>query len=325
MDSRFRGDLGLLAAALSMAALGGIIAGASTGEWRMPLMEVLRAILQGPPSREGLGSPFVVWYLRLPRTLGALLSGAALGFAGVIFQSVFRNRLAEPYTLGVASGAAFGAAAAILLGMSPSGGALLGSFASLVAVLSLSLGAGPSGMIMSGVVISSVLGAGLTLLKALAGEKVSAIVLWLMGSFSGATWYGVLLALLGALSGLLTSMGLRKELDLLASGADLSSLGARERLVRVLALIGASCAAALVVGQFGVIGFVGLVAPHMIRLVLGPSSLGLSICSALLGGVLLVWADVMCRMLDEMPVGVVTSLMGGPVFLWLVWRGRGDA
>lgn len=291
----------------------------------MSFQDVARAVLSGPPPGEALSGSFVVWYLRLPRTLGGFLSGVALACAGVIFQGVFRNRLAEPYTLGVASGAAFGAAAAILLGISPSAGALAGGFASLVLVLGLSFGAGSSGMIMSGVVVSSVLGSGLTLLKALAGEKVSAIVLWLMGSFSGATWYGVFLSLLGALSGFCTSLGLHKELDLFASGADPSSLGVREGVVRVLALLGASCAAALVVGQFGVIGFVGLVAPHTMRLLLGPSCLWLSVCSALLGGVMLVWADVLCRMLGEMPVGVMTSLIGGPVFLWLVWRGSRDA
>lgn len=311
--------------AMACLAVLGLLAGLSVGEWGMSPRELLLALLSGPPRGGVLDGAFVVWDLRLPRTLGALLSGMALGCSGVVFQGVLRNRLAEPYTLGVASGAAFGAAVSILAGINPSLGALMGSFLSLGAVLALSLGCGAHGMIMSGVVVSSVLSSALTLVKALSGEKVSAIVIWLMGSFSASGWGGVWLSMAGALVGLVTSTALNKELDLFASGADPQILGVNDVMVRALALLGASSAAALVVGQFGVIGFVGLIAPHMGRLILGPSTLRLSVLSALVGGGILVWADVACRVLGELPVGVMTSLLGGPLFLWLMWRGGGGA
>ena len=309
----------VLSLCLVVLALLGLLAGAAVGDWSMSWGELADAILSGPSSE--LGGSYVVWNLRLPRTLCAFLAGASLSCAGVLFQGVLRNQLAEPYTLGVASGGAFGAAMSIALGLGASGGAMVGAVGSLGLVMLLGRGGSASEMIMAGVVVSSLLSSGLALIKALVGEKVSAIVIWLMGSFSGAGWSSTAICLLGASASLAAVLLLSKELDIFASGADPTSLGVNERAVRTVALSAASNCAALVVGQFGIIGFLGLVSPHGARLILGPANLPVGIVSFLGGGVLLMWSDLICRLLGELPVGVLTSLMGGPVFILLVWRG----
>jgi iron complex transport system permease protein len=266
----------------------------------------------------------VVWRIRLPRISASAMSGAILAMSGVIFQAVLRNPLAEPYTLGVSNGAAFGASVAIYFGwrwISPA--AFAGSVLSLFAVWMLGKRKNDldiSRMVLSGVIVGSILGAALTLLKAIAGDKLSAIVMWLMGSFSDAGWADSPPILLALLTLILFGVSLSRELDIMASDADGASLGMDVAKTRVILLSVASLAVSFVVSRFGVIGFVGLVAPHFIRILFGPAHRHLIPFSLLGGAALLCAADTAAKAWNELPTGVLTVLVGGPVFCFIIWR-----
>ena len=305
---------------LGVLTVGALLCGLRVGDWPLTLPEILRLLAAGPPGPVPDPAASVLWGIRLPRIAAAFASGAVLAGSGVLFQAALRNPLAEPYTLGVASGGAFGAACAILLGVPTAPSAFAGSLLALGLVWFLGRRGDATRMVLAGVVVGSLLGAALTLLKALAGEKVAAIVLWLLGSFSGATWSGAALAAAGAvLCALAGPLGWR-ELDILASGAPARSLGVDEDRVRLRLLLGGSLATSLVVSQFGVVGFVGLLGPHLLRFCVGPGHRALVPLSLLGGGALLVLADAGARILEELPVGVLTALMGGPLFCVLLWR-----
>ena len=266
----------------------------------------------------------LIWRIRVPRVLAAAMSGAILASCGVIFQAVLRNPLSEPYTLGVASGASFGAALAIFLRsrwITPY--AFFGSAIALAAVMALGDKDGDddiSGVILAGVIVGSIMSSGQTLLRAIAGEKLSAMVMWLMGSFAAAGQFD--LPILGVAFLITVTIGISfvHELDIMSSGNDGSHLGVDVARVRMTLLAGASLAVAIVVSRFGVIGFVGLVAPHFFRIVFGPSHARLLIMSSMGGAALLVAADTLAKGLNELPVGVLTVLIGGPVFCLILWR-----
>ncbi len=269
----------------------------------------------------------ILWDVRIPRALTAFATGAALAFSGVIFQGLLLNPLAEPYTLGVATGAALGASIAITFQLP---GITIFAFAGSLLTLILVWGLGksssgtidPTRLILAGVIISSILGSGITLLKVLAGQQVAVIVLWLLGSFTMASWSHVALSAAAGLAVLLLGLFFWRDLDVIASGASPASLGVDEDRVRIILLLACSLATSVVVSMSGVIGFVGLVAPHLLRLTVGPGHGHLLPLSWLGGGLLLLMADAGARSLGELPVGVITALIGGPLFCWLLWRGR---
>jgi iron complex transport system permease protein len=266
----------------------------------------------------------VVWQIRFPRVLSTIISGAVLAASGVAYQSVLRNPLAEPYTLGVASGAAFGAACAIIAGLpGVSAAAFAGSIASLFIVWILGERKNApdiSRIILAGVIVGSILSAGLTFLKALAGDRVSVIVIWLMGSFSAANWLDVFPLTLGLFVLLLFCASNMNEMDIMASGTNAASLGLDLSTRRLLILGSASFAVSFVVSRFGIIGFVGLVIPHILRILFGPSHRSLIPLSLIGGGALLCAADTLAKMLNEIPAGVLTVLIGGPVFCAILWN-----
>jgi iron complex transport system permease protein len=266
----------------------------------------------------------VIWRIRIPRVLAAAMSGAVLASCGVIFQAVLRNPLAEPYTLGIANGAAFGAAVAIFAGARwISASAFVGSIAALAVVLLLGERGDDddvSGIILAGVIVASILGAGLTFLKAIAGERLGAIVMWLMGSFSAAGWRDTLPLAWALFITQLMTLSFVPELDIMASGKDGASLGVNISRTRIALLGGASFAVSLVVSRFGVIGFIGLVAPHVFRITFGPSHANLLPLSSIGGAALLVAADATAKGWNELPAGVLTVLIGGPIFCLILWR-----
>lgn len=277
----------------------------------------------------------VVWQLRLPRVLLAFAAGAGLALAGTAFQGILRNPLADPFTLGVSSGAAFGAALAISLGLAGVAGgfgialfALAGAGAALATVLGVSRQAGGltrETLVLAGVVVSAFLAALISLVKALDESSVTGIVFWIMGSFQGRGWGELHLALpLVALGGLCL-LALYRELDLLSLGdTAAATLGLAPVPTRLALLLAASTVAAACVAVSGIIGFVGLVVPHMARSIAGAGHRALLPLSAGLGGVLLVWSDVLARTVlpggVELPVGVVTAMLGGPFFCHLLAR-----
>jgi iron complex transport system permease protein len=307
--------------AISAAALCGLY----FGDVRISAAELFEALRMGPGAYPEEAIKYdVVWKIRLPRVAASAISGAILASSGVIFQAVLRNPLAEPYTLGVSSGAAFGASFAILAGFGwISASAFLGCAISLAAVMFLGrrgLESDLSGIILAGVIVGSILGAGITLMKALAGDKVSSIVIWLMGSFSAANWRDIPSLLAAFL--VIFSLGAAyvKELDIMASDSNGAALGIDILRTRTILLAGTSLAVSFVVSKFGVIGFVGLVVPHFLRMLFGPAHRGLLSLSLLGGGALLVAADTIAKGWDELPVGALTVLAGGPAFCFILWR-----
>lgn len=271
--------------------------------------------------------------IRLTRTLLAASVGATLALSGAIFQALLRNPLAEPYTLGVSTGAAFGATLALFLGIVSNIAiplfALGGAGFTLFWVIFLSRteeGAfRPATLILAGLVVSSFLAAGISLLKSLADETVSSIVFWLLGSFSGRGPGHFLFFWPYALPLFVLAWLFHKELDLLSLGDEEAlELGVPVSRVRGFLTLSACLAAAVCVAVSGVIGFVGLIVPHLVRLLCGANHRQLLPLSALLGASLLLFSDILARNIlptgEELPIGVVTALLGAPFFAWLLKR-----
>jgi iron complex transport system permease protein len=307
------------------ATIAAIVCGLYFGDVKMSLVELLDALSLGP-----LASPSeafkhgVVWRIRMPRVIASSISGAVLAASGVIFQAVLKNPLAEPYTLGVSGGAAFGASCAILAGIgwiTPA--AFIGCTLALAAVMFLGWRGAESdlsGIILAGVIVGNIFGAGMTLMKAIAGDKISAIVFWLMGSFSAAGWRDVPSLLMSLLVILLLYLAYCNELDIFASESDAATLGINVSATRMILLAGTSIAVSFVVSRFGVIGFVGLIVPHFLRILFGPAHSSLLAMSLLGGAALLSAADTAAKMWNEMPAGVLTVLVGGPIFCFILWK-----
>ncbi len=276
----------------------------------------------------------IIWEVRLPRVLLGAIVGAALGVVGVALQAVVRNPLAEPYILGVSSGASTGAAAAILFGVGAGLGpesvsvmAFLGSLAALALMLALARSGGrisPSRMLVAGVAVSYLLSATTSLLILFAdtSEGARAVMFWLLGSLVNASWSTLPIGYVGIGAGIVTVYWWRRRLDLLALGDD-SALAAgvdpgRTRLVLIVVVaLCVGCAVSL----SGGIGFVGLAVPHIARRFVGPVHRHLVPAAAAIGALVLVWADVAARMVlqpRELPIGVVTGVLGAPVLVALV-------
>jgi len=287
----------------------------------------------------------VVLSMRFGRTLLAFCVGAALSVSGVVFQGVLRNPLADPFTLGVSSGAAFGASLAIALGLGGAailpfapglGGipffALCGAFLALMAVLALGRAGGRlrrETLVLAGIVTASFLSALISLVKALNEESVAGIVFWIMGGFQGRGLSDLALFLPYFVLGLAAVAYRSRELDLLMLGeTQAGQLGVDVSSARLILLAGASAMTGAAVAVCGVIGFLGLAAPHLVRLYQGADHRPLLVNAALLGGLLLVWSDVLARTIlpggAELPVGVVTALLGGPFFCLLLRRKAGE-
>jgi iron complex transport system permease protein len=274
--------------------------------------------------------------LRLPRVAVAMLAGVALSLAGATMQGLLKNPLADPYILGVSSGAAVGAAAAMLMGLSWN---LLGAFAipaaafaggigSLVMVYSLSRGGGRSvlSMLLAGVAVSTFLGAVLSLLIFFSGQQLQQVVFWMMGGFSGRNWYHFLSILPFLAGGSLVIFWHSRELDALALGDEQAYyMGVDVERVRHRLLWASALLTASAVSVCGLIGFVGLVVPHAMRLIGGPVHRNLLPAAALAGGIFMAVADLLSRVVlapTELPVGVITALVGGPFFLYLLKKRR---
>jgi len=275
----------------------------------------------------------IIWDIRLPRILCALFVGGGLAVSGTVFQSVLMNPMADSYTMGVSTGAAFGASIAIFLNIMATGfaipvtaAAFLGAVLTLGVVMTLSKVKGylsPVNLILSGIIVSSILSAGVTLMKNVAGENVGAIVGWMMGSLSSSNWNDVFLVLPITALGTLISTYFANSLNLLSMGDEEARyLGVDPEKSRKIFLTASSMMTAACVSVSGIIGFVGLIVPHMLRLVLGADNRKLIPFSMLLGGQLLLAADTAARVLlrTEIPVGVITTMLGGPFFLFIFIR-----
>ena len=334
-----------LGLALALLSLAGLLLGTSLGSTGF------ESVLQA--GHDAVAAQ-IVWDIRLPRTLGAWLAGALLGLAGAVAQGLFRNPLADPYLLGSASGASLGVAVMLVLvgglGMAhPSAAALVmptgswgawglrlgvtgAAFAGAVVAVALTLALARGvqqtlRLLLAGVVVGVVLGALGSLLMQLRPDIMPALQSFLLGSTAYVSWPACALMLGAWLLCQGLAWGLAPVLDGLSLGeATASSLGLRLPPLRALLVAVLALATGTAVAQTGLIGFVGLAAPHLVRSWVKGRHSHLLFLSALMGGLLLLWADILARSLiapQELPVGVLTAVVGGGYLLWLMHRSSG--
>lgn len=293
------------------------------GEWDIPIARVI-ALLNPFLNETSRTSPeaLVIRSVRLPRFFAAVGTGGLLAVAGVVLQGLLTNPLAEPYTLGISAGAAFGGALGFLFGyaaVTPMAFAGAMTALALVFYISSHSGGGTVSIILTGIIANAILSAGVTFLKAIADDRLSAIVLWLMGSLSGASPLAAILIWISALILFIPAFICAHKIDAISlSEGQGTLLGINEKKLRMLLLAVTSLATATTVSFFGIIGFVGLAVPHLMRNLTGPSTKPLLIFSFITGGLLLTVADGVAQRLGELPVGVITALIGGPFFCWIL-------
>ena len=304
------------------------------GRYAVPLCEVLRILLSRFTFVEQTweaGMSAAVLNIRPPRILLAALVGACLSIAGVSYQGIFRNAMAAPDFLGASSGAAFGAALAILLGLSSAGIAVCAFCFSLLTVALVFFvaqrapGKRAANLILAGIMVSSLFSAGTSYIKLVAdpSSKLPEITYWLMGSCSGKTWHDVRFALPFMLLGTVPLFLLRWRMNLLTMGDDEArAMGVDANRLRLLVVVCATLVTAASVSVSGVIGWVGLVIPHMARRLSGNDYRKLLPTTLLLGAIFLLAVDNLCRNLlaVEIPIGILTSFFGAPFFLALMLK-----
>ncbi|XKH02377.1 iron ABC transporter permease [Marinobacter nauticus] len=312
---------------LALVSLLSMVVSVAVGSVALSPMEVLSVFFgNAEPLQQTL-----VLELRLPRTLSAFATGGLLAVAGALMQVLLRNPLADPYVLGLSGGAAVGALLAMLAGLGGflvSGSAFAGALLSTFLVFGLAHGTGswtPSRLLLTGVVVAAGWGAVITLMLAISpARELPGMLYWLMGdvSYARTPWPGLLFLLTVCL--IIVPLG--RSLNVLARGPlQAAALGISVRPMEWLIYVLASLLTATAVTMAGSIGFVGLVVPHMLRLVLGNDQRLILPACALAGGTLLVLADTLARIViapEQLPVGVITALLGVPTFLYLLYRSR---
>ncbi len=320
------------------------LAGMALGSVSLPLSEVARILGHAVPFLgQGIATDWpasheaIVLALRLPRVLLGLVVGASLAVAGGAFQGLFRNPMADPYVIGVSSGAALGASLAISLrfetGILGLGAVPLAAFVGALVTVYVVYRVARVGkevpignLLLSGVAVGSFLSAMVSLVIVFSRQNANEIVFWLMGSLAGRGFAHVWAALPYLVGGTAVLLYLGRDLNALLLGEEEAShLGIPVERVKLVILAAASLLTAAAVATCGVIGFVGLIVPHVMRLIVGPDHRTLLPVSALAGALLLVGADLAARTLvrpGELPVGVITAVIGAPFFLFLLRRSR---
>ena len=318
--------------------LGSILAALSIGSVPVPVGVTFKILLNRLPLLEleqdwTTTQEAIIVALRLPRVFLAVIVGAMLATAGVAFQGVLRNPLADPYILGISSGAAVGAAGAIifvgtahvlLVKIALPLFAFLGSILSLLMVFALAWRRNREGvsLILAGVVIQAFLGAVLAFAVTISGTKLRTIVFWMMGSLAGADWSNVFFLLPYLVICFMLIYAFYRNLNILSLGEQAAHhLGMNVERIKIFVLLAASLLTAAAVSVVGIIGFVGLIVPHIIRLITGPDHRILIPVSCLAGSVFLLWSDTLARTLIpamEIPIGVITALAGAPFFGYLL-------
>lgn len=280
----------------------------------------------------------ILWNIRMPRVILAALVGAALAIAGAAFQGLLKNPLADPYTLGISSGASVGAVFTLFFGVSlPVFGfftlpifSMIGAFMTLVVVMGFARLVDRTlkmeTLILTGIIFSSFLGSCISLMIALTGEELRSIMGWLLGSVSMRGWPYVKMILPFVIIGALILWLHRRELNAMIYGEERAKyLGVDVKRSKYIILIGGSMLTGAAVAVSGTIGFVGLVVPHMVRMILGADHRHLLIISFLNGASLLVICDLVSRTIiapTELPIGVITSFIGAPVFAYIFFKQR---
>ena len=330
------------------------IAALSIGAIDIPFFETTKIVLNnfmfglfGAPEQEYYETTIMT--LRMPRILLCLITGASLGMAGAIMQGVLRNPLVSPFTLGVSTAASFGAAIAIVLGSAILGGSYYAAISLfglsftldqliktvfafifgmssifLVVVLARNTTISRSTIILSGVIISYIFQAGLMFMKYISDDtQLRDITMWIMGGFSGTTWSTIAIVLPIVIIGGIYLEKLSIDINMLASGDDVASnLGINVQKLRNNGMIVSTLITTVCLAFTGTIGFVGLMAPHICRMLIGNDARFLLPASALFGAIILVLSDLFARIVlrpSELPVGIIMYVIGGAFFIWLVF------
>lgn len=331
----------LVGAALAVVLLGGVLLSALLGQLPVTPAEVVGSLLRaaGIPNGWAPTDDIVestLWVVRFPRIVMAMAVGAALATAGAVMQAIFGNPLAEPGVVGVSSGAALGAAAGIVLGVTALGDyavALLAFLGGLAATLLVYLVARANGrtevvtLLLTGIAVNAFAGAGLAFVLFLADTASrEQIVFWQLGSLNGSLWHEVVVVVVVAVVGVVASVLLGRRFDLLALGErNARHLGLDVERLRILSIVLVALLTGAAVAFVGIVSFVGLVVPHVMRMLLGPRHRGLLVASAFGGAVLMIASDLLARTVvpgAELPIGMLTSLVGGPFFFFLLYRQR---
>ncbi|GAA3593210.1 iron ABC transporter permease [Klugiella xanthotipulae] len=331
----------LLYSGLTVAFVLIVLVSAGAGQLSISPLEVFGAIMHrigldlGPVPASATAET-ALWTVRFPRIVMAALIGAALSAAGLLMQAIFGNPLAEPGVVGVSSGAALGASATIVFGWTFLGGwtiAVTAFIAGLIATLLVYVMSRANGktevvtLVLTGIAVNAFAGAGLAFLTFL-GTAASReqIVFWQLGSLNGSRWDQVLIILPLVVAGIIAAVIVSRRLDLLSLGErSARHLGVNVEVLRVFVIVVVALLVGASVAFAGVIAFVGLVIPHLMRMILGPAHGPLLFASLMGGAVLLLTADLVARTAvpnADLPIGMLTSLVGGPFFFWMLRRTR---
>jgi len=280
---------------------------------------------------------FIVLNIRLPRIILATLVGAILASVGASYQAIFKNPMADPFVMGVSSGAAFGATISIVLGLNQgmwgfgftSITAFIGALSTTAIVYNLArIGhkISTTSILLAGIVMSSLLSSGISIMMIFNQDELANIVSWTMGSFNGANWNQITIIILPVFIGLIFLSSLSREMNAIVMGEeDAQNMGVNVELIKKLILVVASLLSALAVSVSGIIGFAGIIVPHLFRIIFGSDHKVLLPVSAIGGGIFLLVCDTLARTVipgRELPVGVITSVIGGPFFLYLLKKSR---
>ncbi len=313
-----------LAGLLALGLAAGLLAGSSS----ISFERAVDVLLGLRPDDAAAGA--VIWKLRLPRTLLAAMAGGALSLCGLVFQTLLRNPLADPYILGVSGGGALGVVIGVLLGLPAFWGAGAPAFCGAMAAFAISVlvsrkKGGAASLVLSGVMVNAFCSAAILFFLATAGDRdLRTALVWLMGDVSAATLQSLALPAACLAPAALIPFLLSHKLNLLLLGnEEAENLGVRVRPVRGALVASTVFMTSVIVGQTGLLGFVGLVCPHIMRLAAGCDHRILAPASMLFGAAFLVYCDVGSRLLSfqgVLPVGVLTAMVGAPVFLFLLRR-----
>ncbi|MCD4670577.1 MAG: iron chelate uptake ABC transporter family permease subunit [Actinomycetia bacterium] len=323
-----------------------IIVASSVGSARVPITQTYKLVLDGIPLIRNLvditdinpNYRTIIQDVRLPRVFLAVLVGMALSASGVMYQGLFRNPMADPYIIGISSGASLAATIAIIAGFSTGisgvSGVIVSAFAGALAVsfIVFNISRGRGGyisvltLILSGIAIGSLCGAGTSFLMMIGDENLHRVVFWIMGSLTTSQWVQVKIVGPVIIIGCIGLFLYTKDLNIITLGEKRAKqLGINAELMKNVIIVITSFVVAAAVSVSGIIGFIGLVVPHMIRIMVGPDNRVLLPVSALSGGVILLLADTLARTImspREIPVGIITALLGSPFFIYLLRKTR---
>ena len=304
------------------------LVGICVGSVRITVSDIVRAIFN--PNSINRNTAYIIRNLRIPRVLSSIVIGSALALCGLVFQSVFRNPMADSYVLGISSGASFSVGLGFVLGISFADVSLpvvafIGSMLTTALLFAISR-KNTGSLLLTGISLNFLLSALTTLTIYLSDRQAENILFWTLGSLGNSSWTRLIILSIITLCAVIIVYGNANAMDLLLlDDSTAISSGLNIRRTRILLLVIASIVTATVVCFSGIIGFVGLMSPHFMRILVGPKHKRLIPLSMMMGSVILMFSDIICRFIvppSELPIGIVTSILGAPVFMMLLRRRR---